>query len=200
MREFLHLNRRTHLYLALFLLPWFLMYGVSSVPFSHGAYFEELDKQSGKPLWIPRLEKTNYEVAIPEGDDLRTVGEQIVRDAGLQGTFGTYRQSASQINVYVYSFWKSTQAKYFPQEKRLVVEDRRFRWDHFLTGMHATGGFDEGPMRDLWGVIVDLVCLGMLLWVLSGLVMWWTLPPTRKWGWIAFASGMLSFALFLWKL
>ena len=32
---FSHVNRRVHLYLALALLPWFFMYGISSVPFVH---------------------------------------------------------------------------------------------------------------------------------------------------------------------
>jgi len=59
-------NRRVHLYLALFLLPWFLMYGVSSIAFSHGPYFEELDKAKGIPLWTQRFERS-YEAAVPEG-------------------------------------------------------------------------------------------------------------------------------------
>ena len=42
----LYLSRRTHLYLGLGLIPWFFMYAVSSVPFSHNQYFEALDKAS----------------------------------------------------------------------------------------------------------------------------------------------------------
>ena len=37
---FPHFNRRLHLYLGLCLLPWFLMYGASSIPFAHGQFFE----------------------------------------------------------------------------------------------------------------------------------------------------------------
>ena len=40
---FSHANRRLHLYLALGLLPWLLMYGASSLPFAHGQFFEALD-------------------------------------------------------------------------------------------------------------------------------------------------------------
>lgn len=194
-----HLNRRTHLYLALALLPWFIMYGLSSVAFSHGPYFEQRDKANGVPLWKQRFERS-YDIAIPEGPELRAVAEQIVRDTGLSGAYGAYRQSPDQVNVYVYTFWQSTQVKYFIKEKRLVGEDRRFRWDHFLTGMHAKGGFEQGGLHDLWAVVVDIVCLGMLLWVLTGLVMWWNLPSTRRWGWAALLGGMLAFGFFLWTL
>jgi hypothetical protein len=195
-----HINRRLHLYLALFLLPWFLMYGVSSFAFSHGTYFEELDKAKNLPLWKVTAEKSNYE--MPPQEDLKAFAGRIVRDNGLpaDASYGAYRQSPTQINVYVYSFWKSTQVKCFLEEKRIVVEDRRFRWDHFLTGMHAKGGFEQGGLHDLWAIVIDLVCLGMLLWVITGLVMWWHLPPTRNWGWLAIAAGALSFALFLWRL
>jgi hypothetical protein len=192
----LHLSRRAHLYLGLALLPWFLMYAASSVPFSHAEYFNGLDKAKGLPNWRPRFEKS-YEIAIPAEGSLRPVGARILADHGLEGAFGTYRQSPNQINVYVHTFWKSTQLKYFIAEKKLVAEDKRFRWDHFLTGMHAKGGFEQGGLHDAWGVIVDLVCLGMVLWVLTGLLMWWKLPSTHAWGWAALLAGAASFAAFL---
>lgn len=198
---FHHLNRRTHLYLALFLLPWLFLYGVSSIVFSHGPYFEQLDKAKGLPLWKTRFERTGYDIPIPEGPELRAVADRVVNDTGLGGgAYGAYRQAPNQVNVYVYTFWKSTQVKYFLAEKKLVVEDRRFRWDHFLTGMHAKGGFEQGGLHNLWAVFVDLVCLAMLLWIATGLIMWWNLPATRGWGWIALAAGVASFAGFLWRL
>ncbi|MCC6537189.1 MAG: hypothetical protein IT162_06540 [Bryobacterales bacterium] len=196
---FHHLNRRTHLYLALFLSPWFLMYGLSSIPFSHNQYFEELDKAKGIPLWTKRAE-IPFDQPVPAGPELRPFAEQVVKLTGLTGAYGAYRQSPKQVNVYVYTFWKSTQVKYFLEEKKLVVEDRRFRWDHFLTGMHAKGGFDQGGWHNAWGVVVDLVCLGMLLWIATGLIMWWNVPVVRNWGWVALASGVVSFGFFLWKL
>ncbi len=198
--KILHINRRTHLYLALFLLPWFLMYGVSSIPFSHGAYFEELDQAKKISLWTKVGEKTGYDLAVPDSGDLRPVADRIVKDLHLTGAYGAYRQSPTQLNVYVYTFWKSTQVKYNTVEKSLTVEDRRFRWDHFLTGMHAKGGFADGGLHSAWAIFVDLAALGMLLWVLTGLLMWWKLPSTRNWGWIALAGGVLTFSLFLWKL
>ncbi|MEZ5353618.1 MAG: hypothetical protein R2762_13350 [Bryobacteraceae bacterium] len=198
--KFPHLNRRTHLYLGMFLMPWFFMYGLSSIPFAHGAYFEALDKAKGLPLWEPRFEKT-YELEIPEQGPLRPVGAKVLADHGLSGTHGTYRQGPNQVNIYIYSFWKSTQLKYFIAEKKLVAEDRRFRLDHFLTGMHAKGGFEQdGFFEKFWGVMVDVVCLGLLLWVMSGVYMWWSLPGLRQWGSVALAGGIATFLVFLLKL
>jgi hypothetical protein len=195
-----HLNRRVHLYLGLALLPWFFMYGLSSIPFAHPAYFDARDQAKGLPTWTLRLERI-VDVAVPEGDDpdaLRAFGAQLLAEADISGTaFGAYRQSPTRIDVYSYSFWASTQLKYFVDEKKLRVEDRRFRWDHFLTGMHARGGFEqEGLLQDSWSVIVDLVSLGMIVWVASGLYMWWDIRGHRLWGGLTILAGAASFLFF----
>ena len=197
---FSHLNRRVHLYLGLTLVPWFLMYGVSSVPFAHNQYFEARDQAKRLPLWKTRLEQP-YSIDVPAEGELRAVGARIVHDFGLQGAFGAYRQGPNQINVYVNTFRHVAQAKYFVAEHRIVVEDRRFRGDQFLTGMHARGGFEqESLLNTAWGAMVDVSCLGMLLWVFSGLYMWWCLPGLRNWGSLAFLGGAVSFTLFMWRL
>lgn len=93
------------------------------------------------------------------------------------------------------------QLKYYADRKQLTVEDRRFRWDHFLTGRHARGGFEqEGLLVRSWRVVVDLVCLAIVLWIASGLFRWWGLPGSRRWGWIAIAAGTLSFVVFTTRL
>jgi hypothetical protein len=203
---FPHLNRRTHLYLGLFLLPWVLLYGVSSIPFSHSAWFEAQDKAKGLPNWKPLFERA-YDTPVPEGDELREWGRQLLRETGLlqqfgdKVNFGVYRQGPDQVNIYVYTFSRSVQVKYLPATRRLRAEEKRFRWDHFLTGMHAKGGFEqEGWVNDSWGVVVDLVSLSFLIWIASGLYMWWSLPSLRLWGWVALLAGGASFSLFLWLL
>jgi hypothetical protein len=197
-----HLNRRLHLYLGMALLPWFFMYGMSSVPFAHNQFFERRDAAKGLPLWTLRAERT-IDVPVPQDTaGLRAFGATLLKDAGVEATsYGTYRQSPTQINVYAYSFWTSTQLKYFVDAKKLTVEDRRFRWDHFLTGMHARGGFEQdGLLQWSWSIVVDIVCVAMILWIASGLVMWWELPGQRRWGWVAILAGTASFLFFTLRL
>lgn len=199
---FSHLNRRVHIYLGLALLPWLFMYGISSIPFAHSQYFEQRDKAKGLPRWTLRFERS-LDVSVPEAAEaLRPFGAALLEEAGIEGTaFGVYRQSPTQVNVYSYSFWKSTQLKYFVDQKKLRVEDNRFRWDHFLTGMHARGGFEqEGFLQTSWSVVVDLVCAGILVWVASGLYMWWGIRGHRRLGALALLAGAASFLLFTIRL
>ena len=197
-----HLNRRLHLYLGMALLPWFFMYGISSVPFAHNQFFEQRDAARRLPLWTLRAERT-IDMPVPQDSaGLRAFGAALLKDAGVEATsYGTYRQSPTQVNVYAYSFWKSTQLKYFVDQKKLTVEDRRFRWDHFLTGMHARGGFEQdGWLQLSWSIVVDIVCVAMIAWIASGLVMWWELPGQRRWGWVAILGGTVSFLFFTLRL
>ena len=197
-----HLNRRLHLYLGMALLPWFFMYGISSVPFAHNQFFEQRDAAKGLPLWTLRAERT-IDMPVPQDTaGLRAFGATLLKDAGVEATsYGTYRQSPTQINVYAYSFWKSTAAEVLHRQKKLTVEDRRFRWDHFLTGMHARGGFEQDGLLQLsWSIVVDIVCVSMIVWIASGLVMWWELPGQRRWGWVAILAGTASFLFFTLRL
>jgi hypothetical protein len=196
-----HLNRRVHLYLGLSLLPWFLMYGISSVPFAHNQYFSQRDAAKGLPLWTPRLEKA-VDLGAPAGpDQLPTFGRQLLEAAGVEAPNFGVQQNASRVTVNAFSFRRFTRVIYSIDEQRLTVEDRRFRWDQFLTGMHARGGFAQDGLLPLsWSLIVDLVCVAIAVWILSGLYMWWGLRSHRRSGWLAILAGGASFLLFTFGL
>ena len=68
----------------------------------------------------------------------------------------------------------------------------------FLTGLHARGGYhQEGVMNDLWAVTVDVVSVAFLIWVASGLYIWWQLRSTRRWGMLAIGGGFVTMIFFV---
>lgn len=193
--------RRTHLYLGIFLLPWFFIYGVSSLPFSHNEYFNKLF-DDGVPRLTERFDRP-YELAVPPGtENLREIGRQIMRDNDLEGrAFGAYRGAENQVNIYIFDFWSATQVTYFTDEHRLQVKDAHRLPHHLLTSFHARGGFEqENVLNDAWGVLVDVVCIAIVLWIGTGVYMWWRLSSTRFWGSLALGTGILSFAFFLYAM
>ena len=188
--------RRLHLYLALFLLPWFFIYGLSSLPFSHRTWFDKL-YDDGVPTWNLRLERP-YDRPVPANANLREIGGEIMKDLGIKDAFGVYQPNDRQLNVYAYTFRTATQVTYHLDKKLIRVEDRRFRWDQFLTGMHARGGFENKTVLNIaWAIVVDVVCIGFLLWIATGIYMWWQIPRTRYWGYLALGAGTVLFAVFL---
>ena len=64
--------------------------------------------------------------------------------------------------------------------------------------MHRRRGYQyDRPLEDAWAVSVDLFIVAALLWVLSGIWMWWEMKTTRRWGALALAGGIALFGLFL---
>ncbi|MBN8732201.1 MAG: PepSY-associated TM helix domain-containing protein [Acidobacteria bacterium] len=210
---FPHFNRRLHLYLSLALLPWVLMYGVSSYFFAHPetgrAWYGD------RMNWRPRaatVEALPESIAIPmpgaEQEVMRGFGRKVLEAVGLSevfdsASFGAYRTGPKQINVFVYRFLGQVQVKVDTETRRIAVEEKQFRWDHFFTGMHARGGFEqEGVWQWAWAVVVDLASIAFLVWVATGLYMWWTMGArtARAWGWVAMGAGLVSFVVFMVRL
>jgi hypothetical protein len=194
--------RRLHLYLGLVLLPWMFMYGVSSIPFAHGQYFQKRDAASGRPLWTVRTQRP-YDKPVPDDPVAqRAFARALLQEAGVAGpNFGFYRPNRQTFQASAFSFRKSTRVVYALDRRTITVEDRRFRFDQFLTGMHARGGFEQdGLLTKSWGVLVDLVGVAFVLWVATGIYMWWGLPSQRRWGWVALLAGAGSFLLFALRL
>src|SRR5262245_41951417 len=116
------INRRTHLYLAMFLLPWFLVYGLSSVVFNHPMWFAR-----GPYQWYVLMDREYTLPPVPD-DMLRPIAEKILKDSGFSGQFAVLRNSEGNIQVNQNRFLDNTQLIYNPQTSRLVVRREVFRW------------------------------------------------------------------------
>lgn len=191
---FSHLNKRTHLYLSLFLLPWFLMYCVSSLMFSH----RELFNNKIKPEWTQQFDRS-YNLPIQENDDLRKIALGVLKDVDMEGPFWiNFRKNRSRFIINRFDTWSATRLIYYIDEQRLTAENKKFTFRDSLTRMHARGGFQQELMlSDLWAILVDIICVSFLIWIATGIYMWWKIKPSRSWGFITMASGFLCFLIFL---
>ena len=64
--------------------------------------------------------------------------------------------------------------------------------------MHRRRGYNTPFITDdLWAISVDLFIVASVLWVASGLWMWWELKVTHRWGTVSLIGGIMLFALFL---
>ena len=46
-------------------------------------------------------------------------------------------------------------------------------------------------------VFVDVFCVATLAWIATGLYLWWKLPVTRSWGWVAIGGGLATIAILI---
>jgi hypothetical protein len=67
--------------------------------------------------------------------------------------------------------------------------------------MHTRNGYNQPLfLTKLWAFTVDLTCVTMIVWVASGICMWWGLAKVRVWGAIALVGGAASFLFLAWAL
>lgn len=65
-----------------------------------------------------------------------------------------------------------------------------------LLDLHTSHGYGaRGGVRAAWGVLVDLMGGAMLLWGVSGLLMWWQLLRTRRWGVVCLGVSTVAAAV-----
>jgi hypothetical protein len=193
---FSRLVRRTHMYLALFLAPWMLMYAVSTLVMNHRAVFVE--RYGSGPVPFQKERELVYDGSFSPDVDLKMVSRQILTSLDLDGAHGVTRRKDGAIVINRNDLITPRRIIFTPDTRMLVVERMDRRPNAFLERFHRRRGYATGYRLDTsWAVTVDAVIVGMVFWALSGLWMWWEMKVTRGFGALAFLGGVGLFALYL---
>jgi hypothetical protein len=201
MISFGKINRRTHLYLGLFLLPWLAMYGASSAIVIHQSTFNSRGPLPREVVFEKSYDRPVSLAGANNSPELRAAAQQILKDINMEGGFWADKPNADTLHIDRFSFRGATHLTYSAKKQTLKVEHQVMRVPQVIQRMHFRGGYEQPDFGNKsWGVIVDLACVGILIWVISGLIMWWQLPRLRTWGAIALAGGFISFCLLVWTL
>jgi hypothetical protein len=187
------LIRRTHMYLALFLTPWMVLYALSTLVMNHHGF------TSDPPPSFTQERELNYTNTLPSDLNERDAARQILGDLDLDGPFnvgGSLKQGRLAISRAAPVLPR--RITYLPKEQRVTVEKEKFDLSRFLRRMHTQRGFTQPyAAATMWGLTVDLVVLAMVFWVASGIWMWWEIKPARRFGGIMAVAGITLYALLL---
>ena len=188
--------RRIHMYLALFLSPWMLMYGLSTMAMNHRDFFR--DYYNGRTVRWEKETEAPYTGTHPPNAKRWMVAEQLLHNLDLEGTYVARGSLENHISVTRNDPITPRRITYWPKENRYKIEKQIFHTAGFLERMHRRRGYQHKyVLEDTWAFSVDLVILSMVFWVGSGLWLWWELKLTRLWGTVSLCIGIGLFALFL---
>ena len=194
------LIRRTHMYLALFLTPWLIIYALSGIVLNHGRLFGM--GEGGKPPPFVKVEERDYQAAFSADADTRMIGAQVLESLGLAGPFNV-QGSANQPKLVINrnGAFSAHRITYLRDQNRLLVEQQQFTKPMMLNRSHFRHGYGQSFVAaTAWAVIVDLVIVSLLFWVISGLWMWWEIKPARAWGAVFGLVGIGLFAALLFTI
>jgi len=184
--------RRTHLFLGMLLIPWVFIYAFSSFILNHGPQFRQF--RPGPDAWTKLWEK-DYKTDLPTAqEELRTLAGTILKENGIGGSSYGVRRNGQGAIINAPRFIHPLRITYQASEGKLIAEYRNYSWMEMFLNLHFRAGYGQfGTLQNIWGFLVDLVCLSFLVWVITGLYLWWKIPQTRKWGWVAISAGLLAF-------
>ena len=187
--------RRSHMYLALFLTPWILMYTLSTIAMNHR---EHLHSGPNPPRFIVERDFT-YDGTFPEGATPRQIAGQLLISLGMDGTHSLPRANDLQRITFLRQDPVAPRRITFtPADRKLTIERMEFEPAAFLERMHRRRGFQQPYLiEDTWAFTVDLVIVAIVFWALSGLWMWWEMKVTRKLGTLCLLCGIGLFAFFV---
>src|SRR5262245_41872442 len=86
------LLRRTHMYLALFLFPWMLMYALSTLAMNHRTWF-------AAPASFEKEREIVYDGVFPDNATPQIVARQILASTDLDGAHGVTRRNDGTIVI-----------------------------------------------------------------------------------------------------
>lgn len=189
--------RRTHMYLALFLMPWMAMYAISTIAMNHRDFFNEL---YGEPRNVYQtVSELTLHLQFSEEINTQQAAQQILDILDMDGSHnanGSIQEDRITINRN--SLVTPKRITFIPSTQSVIIEEQVFRSPHFLERMHRVRGYNQPYwINDIWAFLVDAVIAAMILWSATGLWMWWELKITRLWGMGFLAGGMILFGLFL---
>ena len=112
-----------------------------------GDYYKD-----GKPNWTVTGEFPFTAVLPAEGEDLHEITDAIGAASGMEGPFASWRpRNANRLHVSPFHFLDGRRLTYYPDQGKVVADEKRFRWDHFFTSLHARGGYHHYSfLHDLW--------------------------------------------------
>jgi hypothetical protein len=192
--------RQVHMYLALFLAPWMLMYALSTIVMNHRETFRQ--RYGGELVrWVVEREQT-LESQFSPGAKPALMAEQILRELDLSGNFNAnLREQGKKLVIVRTGPVTPRRISYTPADGKLLVEKQEFRVQPFLESLHRRRGYQSSmALDDTWAVSVDAVIVAMIFWVLSGLWMWWEMKTTRRLGAVFMLLGLALFGLLLFTI
>jgi hypothetical protein len=189
--------RRTHMYLALFLTPWIIVYALSGLVLNHFKAVRSL--YGDKFAKFESVEEREYTAAFSADADPKMIGAQILEHLGMTGSFFV-PPGANETKLVVnrntaFALFRIT---FFRKENRLLIEKQPFNAATFVNRAHFRHSYDHPFLPSkFWAAGVDLVVVAMLFWIASGIWMWWEIKPARMWGAVFGLAGLGIFGILL---
>src|SRR4051812_38588938 len=145
--------RRSHMYVALFLSPWLLMYALSTLAMNHRGIFVQKYGAGPAPFQVER--ELTYAGNFAPDTTPQDMARQILVSLDLDGAHAVNRRPDGSLVINRADLVSPRRITYTPLNQRLVVEKMEARPNALLDRFHRRRGFATGYALDtVWAVTV----------------------------------------------
>ena len=174
------LIKKIHLYACLSTVAVLAMFILTSYLMIHHKTFHQ------DPI------KTTLEVDV----DITSENDwtQLIRDRKIKGRMNKeVRKEGQWIREYA-SAEQFSRLSYDVETARLTINRNDQHFANALKGIHAQRGY-RGPLPYLiYAFLLDMVGLSLIIFTITGVILWFQLLKNDRIAWIIFAAGFLYFA------
>ena len=188
--------RQLHLYIALFLAPWLLMYATSAFLLNHNDWFKDLFDVI-PPGWAI-IQEQDIKPSQISSSKPELAAREVLNILDLQGEYQLLSESnQNRLIVLRYSGAGNYRVTWLRMQGKAIVEryvpSSMYGFLHYL---HFKSGYErQKTASDVWAMIVDFVTISIWIWVISGLYLWIRRRKYQRVDILIFSSGITAFIL-----
>ncbi|GJM27688.1 MAG: hypothetical protein DHS20C17_03230 [Cyclobacteriaceae bacterium] len=179
-----HIIRKVHLYASLPIVALLLMYIVSSYFMIHYDLFNTYEREE----MITRVELASDMNSEAQWD-------QFLAENGVSGKLTDETALPDGVLLRKYErAGKSFEVRLYAGEKTAEIKKNNGNLPAVLVGFHRIRGF-EGPWPYLiYAVLLDIVGISLILFAITGAILWLKLLKNSLTAWIIFLAGFIYVA------
>jgi len=135
---------------------------------------------------------------MPDTTDLRKLGNEIKREFNITGRLNYNRNKNGGIsfNIFRPGIVQHVKIKNDLDSLTIIKTERKTFYE-INKRIHRIHGFEGGPLYFVWGVLLDLTAVSMIIFSVTGILLWYRIRKFFKFGWFilvpVFILGIIVF-------
>lgn len=173
--------RRIHLYSALAITSYLVLYFFTGFVLVHGDIFPNHDPE--KATVSENLNFTGEDT--PEAWTAFIQQKYAVR--GQRQPMRKLKDGSLRINFFRPGH--SFEALVSPDRQSVQITRTTGFFRQLMVGFHRVHVYGSGPLYDFWCFMYDVASASCILFAASGILIWYTAKQRDPWGWLFVVSG-----------
>lgn len=177
------LIKKIHSYACLSTVALLLMFIITSYMM---IYHDRFDNE---------LQKETVELEMAEAPASEEEWSLFTREQGIYGRLTANNTGAEGELIRNYATaGGATRIVYRPDQRKMEVVRSRKSTANAIIGVHRQRGYGNGPLQyNLYALLLDLQAISLIIFTVTGIILWFRMLKKDKWAWVIFITGFLYF-------